>query len=99
MDEGIEQKKMKMERTQMLSLEGYIIGKSVINFSIFFGGRPPLPLKKNHVEKYDPFPRYKIKPTNDSEYTEFHFDCHIICLPLQNRCRLQCLVNSRWEIK
>jgi hypothetical protein len=47
MDEGIEQKKMKMERTQMLSLEGYIIGKSVINFSIFFGGRPPLPLKKN----------------------------------------------------
>jgi hypothetical protein len=96
MDEGIEQKKMKMERTQMLSLEGYIIGKSVINF---FRRSPSSSAKKNHVEKYDPFPRYKIKPTNDSEYTEFHFDCHIICLPLQNRCRLQCLVNSRWEIK
>ena len=72
---------------------------SVIHFSIFFRGRLPLPRKRPHIEKYYPFPRYKIKPTNGSEYTKFHFDCHIICLPLQNRCRLQCLVNSWWEIK
>jgi hypothetical protein len=137
-DVGFEAKKMKMERTRMLSLEGYhrrlvvsINGGStisvsprkivepplietsacrldisldksssasllisVINFSIFFRCHLPLPRKRTHIEKYYPFPKYKIKPTNGSEYTKFHFDCHIICLPLQNRCRLQCLVNS-----
>ena len=38
-------------------------------FNFFPGGYPPLPRKNLHIEKYYPFPRYKIKPTNDSEYT------------------------------
>ena len=37
----------------------------------------PLPRKRPHIEKYYPFPRYKIKPTNGFECTKFHFDCHI----------------------
>jgi hypothetical protein len=49
---------------------------SVIHFSIFFRGRLPLPRKRPHIEKYYPFPRYKIKPKNGSEYTKFHFDSH-----------------------
>jgi hypothetical protein len=71
---------MKMERTRMLSSEGYIYisldKRSSTNV-----------IKKNsgvtfpfHIEKYDPFPRYKIKPTNGSECTKFHFDCHIYLL-------------------
>ena len=87
---GFETKKMKVERTQMLSSEGYIyisLDKcSLTNAIKKFRSHIPLPQKRSHIEKYDPFPRYKIKPTNGSEYTEF--DCHIICLPLQNRCRL-----------
>ena len=63
-------------------------------FNFFSEIALPFREKKTHIEKYYPFPGYKIKPTNDSEYTEFHFGCDIICLPLQNRCRLQCMVNS-----
>ena len=46
----------------MLSLEGYIIGKSVINFSIFFGGRPPLPLKKTMQKNMTLFQGIKLNP-------------------------------------
>ena len=46
----------------MLSLEGYIIGKSVINFSIFSGGRPPLPLKKNMQKNMILFQGIKLNP-------------------------------------
>ena len=43
----------------------------------FFKRHIPLSRKRPYVEKYFPFPRYKIKPTNGSECTIFHFDCHI----------------------
>ena len=58
-DVGFERK---MERTRMLSSEGYIISLdkssstslliSVINFSIFFSSHIPLPRKRPHIEKY-----------------------------------------------
>jgi hypothetical protein len=53
---------------------------SVIHFSIFFRGHLPLPQKRPHIEKYYPFPRYKIKPTNGSECTKFHFPQAKHCL-------------------
>jgi hypothetical protein len=106
-DVGSETKKMKVERTRMLPSEGYIyisLDKSslanllisVIHFSIFFRGRLPLPRKRPHIEKYCPFPSYKIKPTNGSEYTKFHFDCLSVTLfayPFKTDVGY-CLVNS-----
>ncbi len=84
-DVGFETKKMKMERTRMLSSEGYIyisLDKSsssnlLISVVNFFKSHIPLLRKRPHIEKYFPFPRYKIKPTNGSECTIFNFDCHI----------------------
>jgi len=73
----------------MLSSEGYIIGQKLIDKSVnkrykffnFFRGRLLLPRKKTHIEKYYPFPRYKIRPTNGSEYTKFHFISHYLLAP------------------
>ena len=73
----------------MLSSEGYIIGQKLIdksvnkryNFLFFFRGHLPLPRKENLIEKYYPFPRYKIRPTNGSEYTKFHFISHYLLAP------------------
>jgi hypothetical protein len=79
---------MKVERTHVVFGRLYIsLDKSssasllisVIHFSIFFRGT--LPRKRSHIEKYYPFPRYKIKPTNGSEYTKFHFDSHYLLTP------------------
>ena len=93
-DVGFETKKMKMERTRMLtfllSSEGYNIymdKSSLSNLLIsvvnFFKSHIPLPRKRPHIEKYFPFPRYKIKPTNALYFT---LTVTLICLPLQNRC-------------
>ena len=93
-DVGFETKKMKMERTRMLSSEGYIyiqcisLDKSsssdlLISVVNFFKSHIPLPLKRPHIKKYFPFPRYKIKPTNALYFT---LTVTLICLPLQNRC-------------
>jgi hypothetical protein len=85
-DVGFEAKKMKVKGHGRLyisldkkSSANLLI--SVIHFSIFFWGCLPLPRKRSHIEEYYPFPRYKIKPTNGSEYTKFHFDSHYLLTP------------------
>ena len=55
----------------------------VINGAHTQDSHNPLPQKRPHIEKYYPFLRYKIKPTNDSECTKFHFDSHLFACPFK----------------
>ena len=64
----------------------------LISVVILFKSHIPLPRKRPYIEKYFPFPKYKIKPTNGSECTIFHFDCHIDLLAPSKQ--MLCLVNS-----